>query len=158
MEDAVSGLSRLDWAIKAKKSEDSTSKEKDPYGNLRRYDDREREALKDYTPGSIYKVELDNTHPLAFGYPSYYHTLKMDNKQYEFLKDNGWNVGVVKKDGPVSGFVGNKLSKRLQNHLVFGVQEIGRGNITYLTDDILFRSFWENGKLLFANAIFLVGQ
>ena len=158
MEGAVSGLSRLDWALNAKKSEDSNTKEKDPYANLRRYDERDRDALKDYTPGSIYKVELDNTHPLAFGYPNYYYTLKMDNNQYEFLKDDGWNVGVVKKDGPVSGFVGNTLNKRLRNHLVFGVQEIGRGHITYLTDDVLFRSFWENGKLLFANAVFLVGQ
>lgn len=157
MEGAVTALSRLDWAIKAKK-EDSNSKEKDPYENLRRYDDREREALKDYTPGSIYKVELDNSHPLAFGYPTYYHTLKQDATQYEFLKEGGWNVGVVKKEGPVSGFVGTALSKRLQNHLVFGVQEVGRGTVTYLTDDVLFRSFWDNGKLLFANAVFLVGQ
>ncbi|MDB5208369.1 MAG: zinc carboxypeptidase [Flavisolibacter sp.] len=160
MESAVNGLSKLDWAIKAKKPEDSSSKEKDkdPYTALRRYDDRERVALKDYTPGSIYKVELDNTHPLAFGYPGYYHTLKMDNNQYEFLKEDGWNVGVVKKEGPVSGFVGTNLTKRLRNHLVFGVQEVGRGTVTYFTDDLLFRSFWENGKLLFANAVFLVGQ
>jgi hypothetical protein len=157
MEGGVGALSKLDWAIKAKKTDDSNSKDKDPYENLRRYENRDREALKDYTPGSIYKVELDNTHPLAFGYPTYYHTLKMDNNQYEFLKE-GWNVGVVKKDGPVSGFVGNNLSKRLQNHLVLGVQGIGRGSITYFTDDVLFRSFWENGKLLFANAVFLVGQ
>ncbi|MGZ5220464.1 MAG: M14 family metallopeptidase, partial [Chitinophagaceae bacterium] len=157
LEGAVGALSKLDWAIKAKKADDSNSKDKDPYENLRQYDNRDRAALKDYTPGSIYKVELDNTHPLAFGYPSYYHTLKMDNYQYEFLKD-GWNVGVVKKQGSVSGFVGGSLSKKLQDHLVLGVQEIGRGSTTYFTDDVLFRSFWENGKLLFANAVFLVGQ
>lgn len=160
LEGAVSALSRLDWAVKARKAEDSSKegKDKDPYVNLRRYDDRERDALRDYTPGSIYKVELDNTHPLAYGYPSYYYTLKQDNNQYEFLKDDGWNVGVVKRDGPLSGFVGVNLSQRLRNHLVFGVQEVGRGTVTYLTDDVLFRSFWENGKLLFANAVFLVGQ
>jgi hypothetical protein len=28
----------------------------------------------------------------------------------------------------------------------------------YMADDPLFRSFWENGKLLFCNAVFLVGQ
>jgi hypothetical protein len=155
MEGAVAALSSLDWGIKAKKPADSN---KNPYDNLRRYDDRERDALRDYTPGSIYKVELDNTHPLAFGYPGYYHTLKLDASQYEFLKSNGWNVGVVKKGGPVSGFVGTQLNKRLQDNLVFGVQEMGRGTVTYLADDVLFRSFWENGKLLFANAVFLVGQ
>ena len=158
LEGAVSSLSKLDWAIKAKKPDDSNSKEKDALAALRRYDDREREALKDFTPGSIYKVDLDNTHPLAFGYPSYYYTLKMDNNQYEFLKEDGWNVGVIKKEKAVSGFVGSSLSERLRNNLQFGVQDIGRGTVTYFADDVLFRSFWENGKLLFANAVFLVGQ
>jgi hypothetical protein len=158
MEGGVSGLAKLDWAIKTKKMEDTNTKDKDEYENLRRYNERERDALKDFTPGSIYKVELDNSHPLAYGYPAYYHSLKLDNNQYEFFKGEGWNVGVVKKGGPVSGFVGNNLNKRLQNHLVLGVQDIGRGHVTYFTDDVLFRSFWENGKLLFANAVFLVGQ
>lgn len=156
IEGGVAALSKLDWSIKSKKADDSDSK--NPADNLRIYDDRERDALKDYTPGSIYKVELDNTHPLAFGYPGYYYSLKLDNTVYDYIKEGGWNVGVVKKEGPVAGFVGSKLTKRLQNGLVFGVQEIGRGSVTYFADDVLFRNFWENGKLLFANAVFLVGQ
>jgi hypothetical protein len=28
--------------------------------------------------------------------------------------------------------------------------------MVYLTDDILFRSFWENGKLFFVNSLFMV--
>ena len=39
--------------------------------------------------------------------------------------------------------------------LLFGVQELGRGSITIWHDDVLFRSFWENGKLMFSNAVFL---
>jgi hypothetical protein len=35
---------------------------------------------------------------------------------------------------------------------------VGEGMITYFADDILFRDFWENGKLMFCNAVFLVGQ
>lgn len=159
LEGAVAGLSKLDWAVKARKADDSSKdKDKDAYAGLRRYDDRERDALRDYTPGSIYKVELDNTHPLAFGYPSTYYTLKLDNAQYDYLKDDGWNVGTTKKETAVAGFVGATLAQKLRNNLVFGVQEVGRGTVTYLTDDVLFRSFWENGKLLFANAVFLVGQ
>ena len=30
--------------------------------------------------------------------------------------------------------------------------------VVFLADDVLFRSFWENGKLLLCNAVFLVGQ
>ena len=36
-------------------------------------------------------MELDNSHPLAFGYPDIYFTLKKNGAIYDFLKD-GWNV------------------------------------------------------------------
>ena len=39
-----------------------------------------------------------------------------------------------------------------------GVQELGRGSVVYLADDPLFRGFWYNGKLLFSNAVFMVGN
>jgi len=42
--------------------------------------------------------------------------------------------------------------------LLFGVQEMGKGGIIYLADEVMFRSFWETGKLLFCNAVFMVGQ
>jgi len=41
---------------------------------------------------------------------------------------------------------------------VFGVEDKGQGSITYLVDNPLFRTFWENGKMLFANAVFMVGN
>ena len=114
--------------------------------------------VQNNTPGSIYKVELDNTHPLAFGYPDYYYTLKLSDNVYEFLKEGNWNVGVIKKNNQVAGFVGAKLKDKLKDGLVFGVQAMGEGTITYLADNVLFRNFWENGKLMFCNALFFVGQ
>jgi hypothetical protein len=156
LENATSQLARLEWAIKAKKNEENHS------GNhaesLRRYEDRERDYIPTITPGSIFRVELDHTHPLAFGYPDYYYTLKQDDLLYEYFKESGWNVGVLRKNKQVAGFVGSKLIGRLQEGLLFGVQDIGSGTVTYLTDNVMFRSFWENGKLMFSNAVFLVGQ
>jgi hypothetical protein len=73
------------------------------------------------------------------------------------MKD-GWNVGVIKKENQVAGFVGTSLQSRLKDGLLFGVQSMGNGSITYLADNVMFRSFWENGKLMFSNAVFLVGQ
>lgn len=157
MESAVAQLSKLDWAIKVKKSEDA-KEGKNIYDAVRKFEDRERDYIPTVTPGSIFRVEMDATHPLGFGFPGYYYTLKMDDALYDFIKEGGWNVGVIKKDKQVAGFVGSKLSGRLQDGLLFGTQEMGRGHITYLTDDVLFRNFWENGKLLFSNAVFLVGQ
>jgi len=161
LESAVAQLSAADWGIKIKKGDDDKSDKddkKEDYSLLHRYENRERDNIPGFNPGSIYKVELDNSHPLAFGYDDAYYTLKQDNTIYEFIKDMGWNVGVIKKDNQVAGFVGSKLKDKLKNGLLFGVQDIGRGNVIYLADDPLFRSFWENGKLLFSNAVFMVGQ
>jgi hypothetical protein len=156
LENAVSQLAKTDWAIKSKKAEES--KDTSVYAPLRRYEDRERDFIPNNIPGSIFRIELDNTHPLAFGYPSYYYTLKMDDQIYEFFKEGGWNVGVLKKDRQVAGFVGSKLKSKMQDGLLFGTQNIGNGRIIYLADNPLFRGFWENGKLMLSNAIFLVGQ
>ncbi|HNA96497.1 MAG TPA: zinc carboxypeptidase, partial [Chitinophagaceae bacterium] len=125
--------------------------------SLHRYEDREREGLKSFVPGTIFRVELDNTHPLAFGYPDYYYTMKQDSRMYEFLK-SGWNVGVIKKENQVAGFVGSSLKSKLKDGMIFGAQPLGGGQIIYLADNILFRNFWENGKLLFCNALFMTGN
>lgn len=154
---AVGALSRAEFGIKLKKSDDEKKDDKATYDALRKFEDRERDYIPNMTPGSIFKVEMDNTHPLAYGYPNSYYTLKMDDNVYEFIKD-GWNVGVIKKDNQVAGFVGSKLKDKLKDGLIFGVQEMGSGAVTYITDNVMFRNFWENGKLLFCNAIFFVGQ
>jgi hypothetical protein len=152
-ESAVASFSKLDWGLKSKKADEGTNK--DPYDPLKTFENRERDFIKNMTPGSVYKVELDNSHPLAFGYPNYYFTLKMDDNIYDFFTPgNGWNVGVIKKDAQLAGFVGSKLKDRLKDGMLFGVQDIGRGSVIYLTDDLLFRSFWENGKLMLCNAVF----
>lgn len=158
MEGGVAQLAKLDWInAKQKTDESDDKKDKDPYRTLKPFGNRERDGISNTTPGSIYKVELDNTHPLAFGYPSYYYTLKMDNNIYEFMKD-GWNVGVIKKDSPVAGFVGIKLKEKLKDGMLFGVQYEGRGSVIFLADNLLFRNFWENGKLMFCNAVFFTGR
>jgi len=160
LENATLQLSKQDWtAIRLKKDDDKdTATKKNPYISLLTFENREKDGLPTTTPGSIYKVDVDNTHPLMYGYPNYYYTLKMDNNVYDFIKEGGWNTGVIKKDNQVAGFVGYKLKTKLKDGLLFGVQDLGRGSISYLSDDVLFRNFWENGKLMFCNAVFLVGQ
>lgn len=131
--------------------------EKNPYQKLKVYASRERDALMENVPGAIYKVDMDNTHPLGFGYPGFYYTLKLDTKIYDYM-DKGWNVGVFKKNNYLTGFAGSKSRQKLNDGLLFGVQDMGRGSVVYMVDNPLFRGFWENGKLLFSNAVFMVGQ
>jgi hypothetical protein len=154
MEGAVQQMAGGEWDLKIRENKaQDTSK----YSALKKYGDRDREGLPNSIPGAIYKVSLDNTHPLAFGYPETYYSLKQDGTIYEFIK-SGWNVGVIKKDNYVAGFAGNKVKSHIKDAMIFGVQDMGSGSVIYLTDNPLFRQFWQNGKLLFCNAVFLVGQ
>lgn len=147
------------FSLKRKKSEDDEKKDdKDnPSKKLRTYATDEREDISDAVPGAIFRVQLDATHPLGFGYDTTYFTLKRGDDAYDFL-ENAWNVGVLREDARLSGFAGAKSQKKLKDTLVFGVQDMGRGEVVYLLDDLLFRGFWYNGRLLLGNAIFLVGQ
>ncbi|MBM3433101.1 MAG: zinc carboxypeptidase [Bacteroidetes bacterium] len=153
LESAVTQLS--DWGIKLRKGDEPKSTDSVQTSN---YEMRERESVSGITPGSIWPVQLDNTHPLAFGYPKTYYTLKMDGNVLASFKEGGWNVGVLKTNTPINGYAGKEYRSNLSEGTLFGVQPMGRGQIVCLVDNPLFRSFWENGKLLLSNAVFLVGQ
>ena len=141
----------------AKKDAEKKEKEMKDKEGLLRYEEAERKSISDYMPGAIYKTTLDKSHPLAFGLGDAYYGLRENGLRFGFLED-GWNVGTIKgKAKPVQGFAGFKANKKLDNSLVFGVEDKGRGNIIYFVDNPLFRCFWENGKMVFSNAVFVVG-
>ena len=162
MEGAAKFLAgKKDFLLKTKTADSvaikKAAKEK-PYQLLHRYGDAEREDAEDAVQGSIYRVQLDNTHPLAFGYGDTYFALVRNPLNYSFLSKGGWNVGVIKKDSYSAGFTGTKARKELTDTFVVGTQDLGRGSVVYLGDNPLFRAFWQSGKLMFGNAVFLVGQ
>ncbi len=122
------------------------------------YEKRERSRVKNFVTGSIYEVTLDNSHPMAFGYDSTYFSLKRSSRSYKFM-DSGYNVGYINGDAKsVSGFSGKAAKAKLKNSLVFGETRMGSGSVIYMVDDVLFRSFWENGKLFLVNSIFFVNN
>jgi len=138
----------------AKKEKDSLNKEL----RLKSYEDKERLNISNLITGGVFKATLDNTNPLGYGYDNYYYSLKQGNKRYAYL-ENGYNVSVIKdKSNLISGFAGKNAINKISQSLVYGVESMGKGTVVYLVDDPLFRSFWENGKLLFSNAVFMVGQ
>lgn len=120
------------------------------------YKDQRRNRVNNMISGAIFKVELDNSHPMAFGYSKDYYSLKIGSSSYELL-EKGYNVGVIKDNPkPVSGYSGKKALLKLDNTMIFGHEKFGKGNLIYFADNPLFRSFWENGKLFLVNSIFFI--
>lgn len=157
-------LIAMGGAISSLEGEDgfdiSTKKQKDgeddaPEPDLIPNADYQREQIKNEITGAIFKVKVDNTHPLAYGYGKEYYTLKLGSDHFDYLSSG--NVAYLENNTvPVDGFAGSEARKKIANTLIFGVESHGRGSVIYMVDDPLFRAFWQNGKLFFANALFMV--
>ena len=149
-EDAIKIFSNKEgFSVKTKKIKEVEKEEVN-------FEDISRNNIQNYLAGAIFKVKIDETHPLAFGYNKEYYSLKTSTSTYELL-DSGYNVGKIENlKNNVLGFVGDKIKTKLKNSLVFGHERIGRGNIVYFVDNVMFRSFWENGKMFLANSVFYI--
>jgi hypothetical protein len=122
------------------------------------YLERERDQISYNSTGAVFEVKMDETHPLAYGTSGLYYTLKNKSNRYALLSE-GYNVGYIAgAESHRTGFIGYKVRERMINSMVFGMEAKGEGHLVYLVDNPLFRSFWENGKLIFANALFLAGN
>lgn len=149
MEDAISAVAgKKPFGIKRKEFA------KEEGSNIRVYGDKDKGDFSDAIPGAIFKVKLDQTHPLTLGLDRYY-ALVTDDKIYEPLTE-GWNVGVLSPGSYLTGIAGKNVQKKMDNGLLYGVQPLGDGTVVYIATNVMFRQFWESGKQLFTNAVFLV--
>jgi len=139
------------------KVKETPANEKANMNKLAKYGERVEDMLQNSIPGAIYKVYMDDTHPIGYGTNGFYFDLKQDVVLYEPSNEQ-WNVGAIKKDSYVAGFAGVKAKAAIQEGIVIGVKEMGSGKIVFMADDPIFRNFWESGKLILANAVFLNGK
>jgi hypothetical protein len=149
------GLMEADprFGLKKKGKSESSSNEK-PEDQL--FANRFRQDLDRAIEGAVFPVTLDKTHPMTQGVAQPYYSLKNATTAYDFL-ESGWSVGQIRPPvQPVNGFAGHLVGPEIANSLAIGIQPIGDGIAIYFQDNPLFRGFWENGKMLFDNA--LLGQ
>lgn len=135
----------LKAAEKKIKSDDTTLLKKFEYETERRY------SLSDRSAGSIYKVKLDDTHPYAFGLGKEWFIMKR-TAGYPYLT-TGNNIGYILEKEPVSGFAGFKYKDKIKNTLVIGSENLGSGEVVYITDNPYFRGFWKSGRVLVGNVV-----
>jgi hypothetical protein len=122
------------------------------------YNQQEREAIKNTITGAIFSCQVEQTNPLAFGYSGTYNSLKLSASAYELL-ENQASVVYTSENAPIlGGFVGCNVKKDQNKSLIIGQENRGNGSVIYFIDNPLFRGFWENGKLFFANALFMTNN
>ncbi|HLU90217.1 MAG TPA: hypothetical protein VKZ51_10330, partial [Cyclobacteriaceae bacterium] len=139
-----------------KKAREEREKKQDREALTIPYQERERQAISGQVLGAVFEVVMDTTHALGFGTKGKYYALKQNEKRYGYLKE-GVNAGIIPSmDQHRTGFIGYKAKLDIDNSLAFGIEVQEKGKIIYMVDNPIFRGFWEGGKLVLANAIFLV--
>ncbi|MGB5431077.1 MAG: zinc carboxypeptidase, partial [Eudoraea sp.] len=112
---------------------------------------------KESIGGIILKVDLDITHPLAFGYrdadiPVY----KNNNVWLSPSKNEYSTVAKYSGNALIDGYISNKNSKEfLKSSASLVVSPLGKGRVVLFADNPNFRGSWYGTNRLFLNAMFL---
>jgi len=108
--------------------------------------------------GAIFEVNLDLSHPIAYGYTR--ERLSVFRNTEIFLKpsSNPYINPVRYTPSPLlAGYISDPNLKVLANSAAVHISSMGRGNIIMLVDNPNFRAFWWGTNKLFANSIFFGG-
>jgi hypothetical protein len=163
----ITSRSASEWAIKKKLVKEllvedpdkKKKKDKDatPIPVERKpYVDASPNIGKERVGGAIFQVDLDLTHPLAFGFhdrliPVYRNSnvwLAPSKSQYS-------TVGKYTSSPHIDGFVSAKnMKKYLTPSASLIVSPIGRGRVVMFADNPNFRGSWYGTNRLFLNALF----
>jgi translation elongation factor P/translation initiation factor 5A len=111
---------------------------------------------KERIGGTILNVDLDLTHPLAFGYrDSSIPVYKNNNVFINKTKDHYSSVGIYSKDPHIDGYISEKnMKNNFKNTASLIVSRLGSGRVIIFADNPNFRGSWYGTNKLFLNAIF----
>ncbi len=120
-----------------------------------KFKDKSQHYGAQLTSGAIFKVELDKSHPINYGY--YNNTLSIFRNTNIYVKNDsiGYNNPIKYTNDPlISGYISKENLKSMKNSRPFAVYSLKRGKVTIFTDNSNFRAFWYGTNKLMMNAIF----
>lgn len=105
--------------------------------------------------GSIFEAKLDLSHPICYGYTQ--PTVSVFKSSTMFMdKNNGYyDAPVVYTDNPLqSGYLYRGYKNVVKNTAVINIDQLGRGKVISMVDNLNFRAFWLGTAKLFMNSIY----
>ena len=121
---------------------------------LMKYADREQDYRRELIPGTVLRVNVDNTHPLGFGLPQQMAVLDRTAPILE-LTSKGENPAYFAKDSlKLSGFISPENEKKLSLTAYALRERVGSGHVVLFADNPTFRGHWDATARLLLNAIF----
>ncbi|NNL08037.1 MAG: zinc carboxypeptidase [Croceitalea sp.] len=148
------------WVIDKKMVKESLIKEeKDSTKTVVRkpYVDAPENLGKESVGGAIFRVDLDLTHPLAFGYRDAQIPVYKNNSVWLAPSKNEYATVAKYADNPhIDGFITQKNKDEfLKPAASLIVSKLGSGRVVMFADNPNFRGSWYGTNRLFLNALFL---
>jgi hypothetical protein len=115
----------------------------------------DREAV-DVVGGAIFAADLDNSHPLGFGYARRKIYLHKNVKEPMEATDNPYGTVIAYlADEPVlSGYVSDENRAALAGTPALIAERMGNGSVILFADNPNFRGYWYGTNKLFLNALY----
>ncbi len=148
------------WAIDKKIVDEKLTKtEKDSTKITERepYLDARENIGKESVGGIILKVDLDVTHPLAYGYRDSNIPVYKNNTVWLAPSKNAYStVAKYTNDPHIDGYITKKnMEENVKNSASLLVSKVGSGRAVLFADNPNFRGSWYGTNRLFLNALFL---
>ena len=113
---------------------------------------------KDIT-GSIFEATMDLTNPLCFGYANPSISVFKANNLFMDRNNNPYASPVKFTANPLqSGYMHASNKDKLKDGAVINIDQLGKGNIISMAENLNFRAFWLGTSKIFMNAIFFGNQ
>lgn len=119
------------------------------------YRDKEALTSRKRVTGAIFQVELDTSHPLAYGYqkrllPLFRNSnLIMEHPQQPFV-----TLAKYTSSPLLSGYTDKNLVNRLAQNAAIIAHNVGKGRVIATTEVLAFRGYWHGSAKLLANSLF----
>jgi len=105
--------------------------------------------------GSLFEAKVDLTHPLGYGYTNPSVTIFKSNTLFMDKNNGAYDSPVMYTDQPlVSGYLYRGYKNVVKNTAAINVDNIGRGRVISMVDNLNFRAFWLGTSKMFMNAIY----
>ncbi|MFQ3265435.1 MAG: hypothetical protein ACI9U5_001309, partial [Colwellia sp.] len=105
--------------------------------------------------GAIFQVELDISHPLAYGYQqALLPVFRNSNLIMEHPKQPFVTLAQYTPAPLLSGYTDKNLVNRLAHNAAIIAHNVGKGRVIATTEVLAFRGYWHGSAKLLANSLF----
>lgn len=120
-----------------------------------KFSEARRKAALDLVSGAIFATEIDNTHPLMFGFQGKrLPVFRGSTSLLTAATPDVSNPSRYPAEPLMAGYASEENQKKIGGSSAITVHAMGRGNVILIIDDPNFRAFWPATSRVFMNAVF----